>query len=160
MDRHRIKPDSKAFLLLQKLLIMDPTKRITSEQALLDDYFKEDPLPTQVRTVSDIKHLSLFEISLVYVMFNAFRMYLEIFLSLILRESSWLTTTMRIRQTRSWIEVAIEQVPTRLLHKQLLLQLLWVGQDRLEVALLEAIIWVVAAKTVLAVDNPQQNESA
>ena len=49
MDRHRIKPDSKAFMLLQKLLIMDPTKRITSEVALQDDYFKEDPLPTQVR---------------------------------------------------------------------------------------------------------------
>jgi cyclin-dependent kinase 8/11 len=48
MDRHRIKPDSKAFLLLQKLLIMDPTKRITSEIALNDDYFREDPLPTPV----------------------------------------------------------------------------------------------------------------
>ncbi len=48
MDRHRIKPDSKAFQLLQKLLIMDPTKRITSEQAMQDDYFREDPLPTQV----------------------------------------------------------------------------------------------------------------
>ncbi len=47
MDRHRIKPDSKAFQLLQKLLIMDPTKRITSEQALQDDYFREDPLPSQ-----------------------------------------------------------------------------------------------------------------
>ncbi len=47
MDRHRIKPDSKAFQLLQKLLIMDPTKRITSEQAMQDDYFREDPLPTQ-----------------------------------------------------------------------------------------------------------------
>ena len=67
MDRHRIKPDSKAFqllqvtrsrmivilmmmililaMLLQKLLIMDPTKRITSEAAMADDYFKEDPLP-------------------------------------------------------------------------------------------------------------------
>ena len=49
MDRHRIKPDSKAFLLLQKLLIMDPTKRITSEVALQDEYFKEEPLPTPVR---------------------------------------------------------------------------------------------------------------
>ena len=46
MDRHRIKPDSKAFQLLQKLLIMDPTKRITSEQAMQDEYFREDPLPT------------------------------------------------------------------------------------------------------------------
>lgn len=31
---------------LQKLLTMDPTKRITSEQALQDAYFLEDPLPT------------------------------------------------------------------------------------------------------------------
>lgn len=33
-------------LQLQKLLTMDPTKRITSEQALQDPYFQEDPLPT------------------------------------------------------------------------------------------------------------------
>lgn len=33
-------------LQLQKLLTMDPTKRITSEQALQDPYFLEDPLPT------------------------------------------------------------------------------------------------------------------
>ncbi len=33
-------------LQLQKLLTMDPTKRITSEQALQDLYFLEDPLPT------------------------------------------------------------------------------------------------------------------
>lgn len=46
MERHRIKPDRKDFQLLQKLLIMDPTKRITSEQAMLDDYFREEPLPT------------------------------------------------------------------------------------------------------------------
>uniref|UniRef100_A0A1A8D1F8 Cyclin-dependent kinase 19 n=1 Tax=Nothobranchius kadleci TaxID=1051664 RepID=A0A1A8D1F8_NOTKA len=31
---------------LQKLLTMDPTKRITSEQALQDLYFLEEPLPT------------------------------------------------------------------------------------------------------------------
>lgn len=47
MDRHKIKPDSKAFHLLQKLLLMDPNKRITSEQAMQDPYFSEDPLPTQ-----------------------------------------------------------------------------------------------------------------
>merc|ERR1712179_875630 len=45
MDRHRIKPDSKAFQLLQKLLIMDPTKRFTSESAMADEYFKEEPFP-------------------------------------------------------------------------------------------------------------------
>lgn len=47
MDRHKIKPDSKAFHLLQRLLLMDPNKRITSEQAMQDAYFTEDPLPTQ-----------------------------------------------------------------------------------------------------------------
>lgn len=46
MDRHKIKPDSKAFHLLQKLLLMDPNKRITSEQAKQDSYFQEDPTPT------------------------------------------------------------------------------------------------------------------
>jgi cyclin-dependent kinase 8/11 len=34
-------------LQLQKLLLMDPTKRITSEQAMQDAYFQEEPLPTQ-----------------------------------------------------------------------------------------------------------------
>lgn len=48
MDRHKIKPDSKAFSLLQRLLLMDPNRRITSEQAMQDQYFTEDPLPTQV----------------------------------------------------------------------------------------------------------------
>lgn len=48
MDRHKIKPDSRAFHLLQKLLLMDPAHRITSEQAMHDPYFTEDPLPTQV----------------------------------------------------------------------------------------------------------------
>lgn len=47
MDRHKIKPESKAFHLLQKLLLMDPNKRITSEQAMQDPYFQEDPKPTQ-----------------------------------------------------------------------------------------------------------------
>ena len=46
MERHRIKPDRKDFQLLSKLLIMDPTKRITSEQAMQDDYFREEPQPT------------------------------------------------------------------------------------------------------------------
>ncbi|KAG7204182.1 hypothetical protein KM043_002019 [Ampulex compressa] len=47
MDRHKIKPDSKAFNLLQKLLMMDPNKRITSEHSMQDAYFQEEPLPTQ-----------------------------------------------------------------------------------------------------------------
>ncbi|XP_069743702.1 cyclin-dependent kinase 19 isoform X1 [Narcine bancroftii] len=46
MEKHKVKPDSKVFLLLQKLLTMDPTKRITSEQALQDPYFLEEPFPT------------------------------------------------------------------------------------------------------------------
>jgi cyclin-dependent kinase 8/11 len=45
MDKHRIKPDSRAFQLLQKMLIMDPTKRITSDLALQDPYFQEEPFP-------------------------------------------------------------------------------------------------------------------
>lgn len=48
MDRHKIKPDSRAFHLLQRLLLMDPARRITSEQAMHDAYFTEEPLPTQV----------------------------------------------------------------------------------------------------------------
>ncbi|KAG5674868.1 hypothetical protein PVAND_004813 [Polypedilum vanderplanki] len=47
MERHKIKPDCKAFHLLQKLLLMDPNKRITSEASMQDPYFSEDPLPTQ-----------------------------------------------------------------------------------------------------------------
>ena len=79
MDRHKIKPESKAFnlvskilkivifsylflcsnsnhvsntkysnliLQLEKLLLMDPTKRLTSENAMQHPYFSEDPLPT------------------------------------------------------------------------------------------------------------------
>ncbi|KAL1505530.1 hypothetical protein ABEB36_005074 [Hypothenemus hampei] len=34
MERHKIKPDTKSFQLLQKLLLMDPNKRITSDQAM------------------------------------------------------------------------------------------------------------------------------
>ncbi|XP_074646797.1 cyclin-dependent kinase 8-like isoform X1 [Tubulanus polymorphus] len=45
MEKHKIKSDSKAFHLLQKLLIMDPNKRITSEQAMQDPYFLEEPVP-------------------------------------------------------------------------------------------------------------------
>jgi cyclin-dependent kinase 8/11 len=46
MEKHKVKPDSKAFLLLQKMLTMDPTKRITSEQAMQDAYFQEEPRPS------------------------------------------------------------------------------------------------------------------
>ncbi|CAG2173884.1 unnamed protein product, partial [Oppiella nova] len=47
MEKHKVKQDSKAFQLLQKLLLMDPTKRLTSDTAMQDSYFQEDPLPTQ-----------------------------------------------------------------------------------------------------------------
>ncbi|KAK3097208.1 hypothetical protein FSP39_007503 [Pinctada imbricata] len=47
MDKHKVKPDTKQFQLLQRLLTMDPTKRITSDQAMKDAYFMEDPLPSQ-----------------------------------------------------------------------------------------------------------------
>jgi len=33
------------WLQLQKMLIMDPTKRILSDQALKDAYFQEEPFP-------------------------------------------------------------------------------------------------------------------
>ena len=35
MEKHKVKPETRAFQLLQKLLTMDPTKRITSEQVWL-----------------------------------------------------------------------------------------------------------------------------
>ena len=47
MERHGFSPDCKDFKLLQKLLVMDPDKRITSEQSMQDEYFKEEPLPSQ-----------------------------------------------------------------------------------------------------------------
>jgi len=45
MEKHKIRQDSKEFHLLSKLLLMDPMKRITSETAMQDPYFYEDPLP-------------------------------------------------------------------------------------------------------------------
>ncbi|XP_048770800.1 cyclin-dependent kinase 8-like isoform X3 [Ostrea edulis] len=47
MEKHKIKADSKQFHLLQKLLTMDPTKRITSDYAMKDPYFTEEPHPSQ-----------------------------------------------------------------------------------------------------------------
>lgn len=46
MERHKIKQDSRAFHLLQRLLLMDPNKRITSEAAMQDAFFAEEPIPT------------------------------------------------------------------------------------------------------------------
>eukprot|EP00794_Sanderia_malayensis_P000639 gene639-1307_t len=47
MDRHRVKSEWKSFQLLAKLLVMDPTNRISAEESLKDPYFVEDPAPTQ-----------------------------------------------------------------------------------------------------------------
>ena len=46
MEKHKIRSDSREFILLTKLLITDPLKRITSQAAMDDVYFKEDPRPT------------------------------------------------------------------------------------------------------------------
>lgn len=45
MGKHNIKSDSLAFKLLSNFLVMDPNKRITSENAMTDQYFSEDPKP-------------------------------------------------------------------------------------------------------------------
>ena len=47
MESHGIKSERKYFQLLEKLLKMDATKRLTSEQAMQDGYFSEEPLPAQ-----------------------------------------------------------------------------------------------------------------
>ncbi|CAJ0582754.1 unnamed protein product, partial [Mesorhabditis spiculigera] len=46
MDKHRIPHTSDDFRLLLRLLTMDPTKRVTCRDAMDDDYFKRDPVPT------------------------------------------------------------------------------------------------------------------
>uniref|UniRef100_A0AC35TQH8 Protein kinase domain-containing protein n=1 Tax=Rhabditophanes sp. KR3021 TaxID=114890 RepID=A0AC35TQH8_9BILA len=46
MDKHKVKTDTKQFALLQKLLTMDPMKRISAQGAMEDDYFKELPPTT------------------------------------------------------------------------------------------------------------------
>lgn len=48
MEKHKIKADSRQFHLLQKLLTMDPTKRITSDYAMKDPYFTEEPTPLRI----------------------------------------------------------------------------------------------------------------
>ncbi|CAI8003526.1 Cyclin-dependent kinase 8 [Geodia barretti] len=47
MEKHNVKSDTSAFQLLCRFLVMDPNKRITSEQAMQDPYFSEDPKPCQ-----------------------------------------------------------------------------------------------------------------
>ena len=39
----KVKYVDKQHKLLKKMLIMDPTKRITSEQAMSNEYFKTEP---------------------------------------------------------------------------------------------------------------------
>lgn len=40
MDKHKIKADTRSFSLLQRLLTMDPIKRVTAQDAMDDPYFK------------------------------------------------------------------------------------------------------------------------
>lgn len=73
MDRHKIKPDSKAFHLLQRLLLMDPNKRITSEQAMQDAYFTEEPLHTADVFAGQLPFLETgtFNLKNIYILLNA-----------------------------------------------------------------------------------------
>ncbi|KAI6210669.1 Protein kinase domain-containing protein [Aphelenchoides besseyi] len=45
-DRAKIRCDNHQFNLLQKMLTMDPLKRITAAEAMEHPFFKEDPQPT------------------------------------------------------------------------------------------------------------------
>ncbi|KAI0987484.1 hypothetical protein GJ496_007523 [Pomphorhynchus laevis] len=47
MDKHRIRSDSRAFMLLKSLLTINPNLRITAESAINNPYFQEDPLPSK-----------------------------------------------------------------------------------------------------------------
>merc|ERR1711981_325304 len=47
LNKFKIPSNTKTFALLEKLMTMDPLKRITCEQALSDDYFKEHPRPEE-----------------------------------------------------------------------------------------------------------------
>jgi serine/threonine protein kinase len=40
MDKHKVKSDSRDFQLLQRLLTMDPTRRISAAEAMQDVFFK------------------------------------------------------------------------------------------------------------------------
>uniref|UniRef100_A0A0N4ZS71 Cyclin-dependent kinase 8 n=1 Tax=Parastrongyloides trichosuri TaxID=131310 RepID=A0A0N4ZS71_PARTI len=46
LEKHKVKTNDRGFNLLQKLLTFDPIKRISSNDALNDIYFKESPKPT------------------------------------------------------------------------------------------------------------------
>ncbi|KFD54089.1 hypothetical protein M514_05108 [Trichuris suis] len=46
MEKHKVKGDCRAYQLLQRLLTMDPTKRVSAQEAMDDIYFKEEPKPT------------------------------------------------------------------------------------------------------------------
>ena len=93
MEKHKVKQDSKAFQLLQKLLLMDPTKRITSEQAMQDQYFQEEPLPTQEYV---FKKSSLLHILMIWLTVSV---YSTVCPSLTQRGSSWLTTRTKTKRT-------------------------------------------------------------
>lgn len=46
MESKKIRTDNSQFNLLQKMLTMDPLKRISALEAMEHPYFKEDPVPT------------------------------------------------------------------------------------------------------------------
>ncbi|OAF67926.1 Cyclin-dependent kinase 8 [Intoshia linei] len=46
LERHKVDPDCVEFELMKKMLIMDPKKRISAEEAMLYGYFHEEPHKT------------------------------------------------------------------------------------------------------------------
>uniref|UniRef100_A0AC35U0E0 Protein kinase domain-containing protein n=1 Tax=Rhabditophanes sp. KR3021 TaxID=114890 RepID=A0AC35U0E0_9BILA len=47
VDKHKIKYDTREYVLLKNLLIMDPIKRITAAEALSDEFFRNEPEATK-----------------------------------------------------------------------------------------------------------------
>ena len=63
LEKHKIRPEMSAFKLLSKLLIMDPKTRITSAEAMEDDYFKDKnelPQGLSLYFIIQIDHLNFF----------------------------------------------------------------------------------------------------
>ena len=65
LEKHKIRPEMAAFKLLSKLLIMDPKTRITSAEAMDDDYFKDKnelPEGNQLLTRRAYLHLKFYQL--------------------------------------------------------------------------------------------------
>lgn len=62
MDKHKIKADTRSFSLLQRLLTMDPIKRVTAQDAMDDAYFKVAVIgfcsPCNFSSVATASHIS------------------------------------------------------------------------------------------------------